>query len=592
MNPGISSPTNAIRVWAPLAETMELVTPDSRELLEQTTGGWWESSTQLAPGALYRFAIDGEVAPDPRSPRQPDGPHGWSQTVDHSEFAWHDHDWTGFPLAAAVIYELHVGTFSPAGTFAGVIEKLDDLVGLGISAIEIMPVATFPGARGWGYDGVNLGAPQESYGGPDGLKELVDACHGKRLAVILDVVYNHLGPVGNSLHRFGPYFTDAYQSPWGDAVNLDGAGSDEVRRFIVDNALQWVLDYHVDGLRLDAVHALHDESAVHILHELGEEVHAAGRRTGRTVWIIAESDLNDPRLIRSNEAYGFGLDAAWSDDFHHALHVALTGETDGYYGDFEGIDDLAEAISNVYVFGGRFAPSRERTHGQGVGDMDRSRFVCFNQNHDQIGNRATGGRLAHLVSPERLEIAAALLLTTPFVPMLFQGEEWAASTPFQYFTDVDDEEVGNAVREGRRAEFAAFGWEPEDIPDPQDPATWERSVLNWSERDEPKHARILNWHRDLIALRERFPSLRDGRVAKTVVRHEPGSSILVVDRNELSVIVNFGPDPETVDVRPISTVLLCNDETINVGEGAGQETLLLGPDRVAILVHDPVHAGG
>ena len=580
---------NRIRVWAPAAESVDLVTLDDRRPMSPSAGdidrGWWESDEALPDGALYKFALGDDVAPDPRSPRQPGGPEGWSQTVDHARFEWHDGEWTGFPFAAAVVYELHVGTFSPAGTFAGVVDALDELVGLGVSAVEIMPVATFPGSRGWGYDGVNLWAPHEGYGGPDGLKRLVDACHARHLAVILDVVYNHLGPVGNSLSRFGPYFTDAYHSPWGDAVNLGGPGSDEVRRFIIDNALQWILDYHVDGLRLDAVHALHDESAVHILEEVGEEVHAAGRRTGRTVWVIAESDLNDPRLVRSNEAYGYGLDAAWSDDFHHALHVALTGEHDGYYGDFDGIDDLAEAISNVYVFGRRFAPSRERTHGHGVGDMDRSRFVCFAQNHDQIGNRATGERLAHLVTPERAEIAAALLLTAPFVPMLFQGEEWAASAPFLYFTDIDDEEVGRAVREGRRAEFAAFGWEPEDVPNPQDPETWNRSRLDWSERDDPAHARILRWHQQLIHLRAEHPSLRDGRVSNTVVHHEPGSTVIVVERGELSVVVNLGEGEEAIGVRPIASVLLSNDASVAIGPGQSQASILLAPNRVAILTH-------
>ena len=319
-----------VRVWAPAADSVELVTPRGRTPMVRVTNrigrDWWQSSEDLEPNALYRFAIGGQEHADPRSPRQPDGPCGWSQVVDHRSFEWHDAEWAAFPWAAAVLYELHVGTFSTAGTFDGVIEHLDHLVDLGINAIEIMPVATFAGERGWGYDGVNLYAPQEQYGGPDGLRRLVDACHQRRIAVVLDVVYNHLGPVGNSLHAFGPYFTDVYHSPWGDAVNLDGPGSDEVRAFIIDNALQWVMDYHVDGLRLDAVHALHDQSAVHILDELAEAVHAAGRRAGRTVWVVAESDLNDSRLVRSNEAYGYGLDATWSDDFHHALHVALTDE--------------------------------------------------------------------------------------------------------------------------------------------------------------------------------------------------------------------------------------------------------------------------
>ena len=577
-----------IRVWAPKVDAIGLETSAGVSSMEPDDGdraGWWQSCVDLEPGALYRFVIDGDSHADPRSRRQPDGPHGWSQLVDHSGFEWTDQNWAGFPIASAVLYELHIGTFSREGTFDGVIAKLDELVDLGITAIEIMPIATFPGSRGWGYDGVDLWAPQEIYGGPAGLQRLVDACHTHRIAVVLDVVYNHLGPVGNSLHAFGPYFTDAYHSPWGEAVNLDGPGSDQVRRFIIDNALQWVLDFHVDGLRLDAVHALHDESAVHILGELGEELHAAGRRTARTVWVIAESDLNDPRLVRSNEAYGFGLDAAWSDDFHHALHVALTGEQSGYYSDFHGADDLADALSAVYVFGGRFAPSRERTHGRGVGEMDRSRFVCFTQNHDQVGNRAAGERLAHLVSPERLEIAAAMLLTSPFVPMLFQGEEWAASAPFQYFTDVDDEAVGTAVREGRREAFADFGRGPEDVPDPQDRATWERSCLDWGERNQPEHARILDWYRRLIALRAAHTDLRDGRAAATSVHHEPGTDTLVIERGMLTVLVNLGV-PCSLAVRAQAEVILANvAEPRVITDDEGGWTVRVDRDQIVVIRH-------
>ncbi|MEO5725283.1 MAG: malto-oligosyltrehalose trehalohydrolase [Ilumatobacteraceae bacterium] len=574
-----------VRVWAPAVSVIELVTPDDRIALVAAGGGWWESAVALPAGTRYRFAIGGELLADPRSGRQPDGPQGWSQTVDHNAFAWHDSAWAGFPLAAAVIYELHVGTFSAEGTFDGVIGKLDELVALGITVVELMPVATFPGSRGWGYDGVNLFAPQETYGGPDGLKRLVDECHRRQLAVVLDVVYNHLGPVGNSLGRFGPYFTDAYRTPWGEAVNLDGPGSDEVRRLIIDNALMWILDYHVDGLRLDAVHAFHDASAVHILEQLGDEVHAVGRRTGRTVWVVAESDLNDPQLVRSSEAHGYGLDATWSDDFHHALHVTLTGERSGYYSDFEGVDDLADAIANVYVFRGRFAPTRGRTHGRSVGDMDRSRFVCFAQNHDQIGNRATGERLAHLLSPARTEIAAALLLTMPFVPMLFQGEEWAASSPFQYFTDIDDEEVGSAVREGRRAEFAAFGWTPEQVPDPQAYETFVRSRLNWEERSAPEHSRLLSWYKQLIALRAQHPTLRDGRAACTAVHHASGSGVLVIDRDEQSIVVNLSEQQATVPVRPVVEVMLTNDAGIRVVERAAADEVVLAADRIAVIRH-------
>lgn len=592
-----------IRVWAPLVETLQIEVKaqqvhaggrrgsDSRRSMEPADGGWWEAPAP-PPGTGYRFVLGDRVVPDPRSQRQPDGPSGWSELVDHEAFAWTDSEWTCFPLASAVLYEMHVGTFTSEGTFDGAVAKLDELVELGVTALEIMPVATFSGIRGWGYDGVNLYAPHETYGGPDGLKRLIEACHQRRIAVVIDVVYNHLGPVGNSLHEFGPYFTDAYQSPWGDAVNLDGPGSDEVRRFIIDNALQWIVDYHADGLRLDAVHALHDESVLHILDELGEELHAAGRRLGRTVWVIAESDLNDPRLVRSNEAYGYGLDAAWSDDFHHALHVALTGEHGGYYGDFSGLDDLAEALSNVYVFSHRFAPSRERTHGASVGEMDRSRFVCFAQNHDQVGNRAIGERLGQLVSAARAEIAAALTLTAPFVPMLFQGEEWNASSPFQYFTDIDDETVGRAVSEGRRSEFAAFGWEPEAVPDPQDPATFLRSVLDWSERSEPAHARMLQWYQSLIALRTERPSLRDGRVAATTVTHDLDQQWIVIDRGELSVVVNLGDD-QIVPTRAAELVVLSNDdaceivpalETDNADETPSSGVRLAG-DRVAVVLH-------
>ena len=574
-----NSTTGSTRVWAPKPETVELETADGVVAMRSTDGGWWEADA-LPPDTDYRFVLDGEPSPDPRSPRQPDGPHGWSRTVDHAGFEWTDEGWTCFPLAAAVIYEMHVGTFSPEGTFDGAIGKLDELVDLGVTALEIMPIATFAGSRGWGYDGVNLFAPLEVYGGPDGLRRLVDACHAHRIAVIIDVVYNHLGPVGNSLHRFGPYFTSTYHTPWGDAVNLDGSGSDEVRQFIIDNAMQWVVDYHADGLRLDAVHALHDESAIHVLDALGEELHAAGRRLGRTVWVIAESDLNDPRLVRSNEAYGYGLDAAWSDDFHHAVHVALTGERDGYYGDYAGLDDLAESLANVFVYSRRFAPSRGRTHGAGVGDMDRSRFVCFSQNHDQIGNRAIGERLSQLVSPERAEIAAVLTLASPFVPMLFQGEEWSASAPFQYFTDIEDEEVGNAVREGRRSEFVAFGWDPESVPDPQDEATFRRSVLDWNERSEPTHARMLDWYRDLIALRASVPGLRDGRSWATVVRHDAQAGWLTIDRGELTVAINLG-GAQVVPTRNGTALILTNDDGATIVDDGVQ----LDGDRVAIVRH-------
>ncbi len=439
-----------------------------------------------------------------------------------------------------MIYELHVGTFSPAGTFDGVIDRLDHLADLGVTHVELMPVNAFPGRHGWGYDGVALFAPHEPYGGPRGLRRLVDACHARGLAVLLDVVYNHFGPDGNVTGAFGPYQTDRYRTPWGAAVNLDGPGSDEVRRFFVDNALMWLRDYHVDGLRIDAVHALVDTSATHLLEQMADEVRRLAAETGRDLVLIAESDLNDPRLVRPVEAGGYGLDATWSDDLHHAIHVALTGERAGYYEDFVGLPDIARAMSEVYVYGGRHSPHRDRVHGRAAVGLQPGQFVGFSQNHDQVGNRAVGERLEHLAGTDAAMVAAALVLAGPFVPLLFQGEEWAASTPFQYFTDHEDPELGRAVSEGRRREFASFGWAPEDVPDPQDPATRDRSRLDWAEIAAPAHAGMLDWYRRLIALRHELPGLRDGR--RPAVRADAGGGWIALDRDGVSVVANLGQD--------------------------------------------------
>ena len=446
--------------------------------------GWWTAeAVSAAPGTDYAFRLDGgPPLPDPRSVWQPQGVHGPSRVLDHGAFPWTDGRWQQGPLPSAVLYELHVGTFTPEGTFEAAIARLDHLVDLGITHVELMPVAEFPGSRGWGYDGVDLYAPHHAYGGPEGLKRLVNACHAKGFAVLLDVVYNHLGPAGNYLERFGPYFTARHQTPWGPAVNLDGPGSDEVRRFFCDNALMWLRDYHLDGLRLDAVHALVDTSAVSFLEQLAAEVHALEAHLGRHLVLIAESDLNDPRVVRPPELGGYGLGAQWSDDFHHALHTVLTGERDGYYADFGSLADLAKALTGTFVYDGRYSHFRGRRHGRPTAGLTGDHFLGYLQNHDQIGNRAQGERSSHLPNSGRLKIAAALVLTSPFIPLLFQGEEWGASTPFQYFTDHDDPELGRAVREGRRVEFAGFGWAPEAIPDPQDPATFARSKLDWQER--------------------------------------------------------------------------------------------------------------
>jgi maltooligosyltrehalose trehalohydrolase len=410
---------------------------------------------------------------------------------------------------------------------------------------------------------------------------LVDACHARGLAVILDVVYNHLGPVGNYLGRFGPYFTDRYRTPWGDAVNLDGPGSDEVRRFFCDNALMWLRDYHLDGLRIDAVHAIVDTSAVHILEQLAAEVDALEAELGRHLVLIAESDLNDPRLIRPREAGGYGLDAQWADDFHHALHTVLTGEQDGYYADFGALADLAKALERVFVYDGRYSAFRRRRHGKAPVGLSGHRFVVSLQNHDQVGNRARGERMSHLVGVERLKVGAALVLTAPFVALLFQGEEWAASAPFQYFTDHEDPELGLAVSEGRRNEFAAFGWKSEDIPDPQAPETFARSKLNWSEPGREPHASVLDWHRQLIRLRRELPWLRDGRLDQTRVRLEEAARWLAIDRGPVTVACNLGDRSTRVPVESGAlSVRLASDARAKLVPGG----LELPPESVAILL--------
>jgi maltooligosyltrehalose trehalohydrolase len=525
-----------------------------RHPMRRQPGGWWQAEVADArPGTDvatdYGFLLDGEGPfPDPRSPFQPHGVHGLSRTVDHAGFAWTDAGWDAPPLDEAVIYELHVGTFTEAGSFDGVIERLDDLVALGITHLELMPVAEYPGRRGWGYDGVDLFAPHHAYGGPDGLKRLVDACHARGLAVLVDVVYNHLGPDGNYLARFGPYFSHRYLTPWGDAVNFDGPGSDEVRAYVVDNARMWLDDYHADGLRIDAVHAIFDQSAVHILEELATAVHDLGGRLGRRLVAIAESDLNDPRLVRDPELGGYGLDAQWNDDFRHALHVALTGESDGYHAQYTGLEDVAAALRRVFVYDRRYSAFRDRTHGRPVGDLPTTRFVGFLQNHDQVGNRALGERIGQLVSPEALRVGAALVLLGPFVPLLFAGEEWGATTPFQYFTDHEDESLAAAVREGRRAEFPGFMRDGMEIPDPQAPETFLRSRLDWSERERSPHAELLAWYRSLIALRASRPELREG--ARPRVRLDASTCVLEVDRARLRIIANAGPATRTAPLSP------------------------------------------
>jgi maltooligosyltrehalose trehalohydrolase len=528
-------------VWAPRATRVEVELPSGRRPLEPRARGYWVlPAPDLPAGTRYQLRLDGGLPlPDPRSSFQPEGVHGPSEWVDHSAFVWTDAEFVPRPLSHAVIYELHVGTFSAAGTFRAAIEHLDHLVDLGVTHVELMPVVEFPGSRGWGYDGVDLFAPHHAYGTPDELRGLVDACHARGLAVLLDVVYNHLGPDGNYLGHFGPYLTNEYATPWGAAMNLDGWGSDEVRRFFCDNALHWLEHYRFDGLRLDAVHAFHDRSAVPFLEQLSREVHALEQKVGRTKILIGESDLNDPRLIRSLEAGGLGLDAQWSDDFHHALRALLTGDRAGYYSDFGGLEDLTEAIMNGFVYAGRYSEYRRRTHGRPLGAVPLNRLLGYVQNHDQVGNRALGDRLGQSLTLPQLELAAAVVLTGPFVPMIFQGEEWNATSAFCYFTDHTDPELGAAVRAGRRREYAAFGWAPEAIPDPQAADSFARSKLSWGERSEPEHERLLAWYRSLIRLRAVEPSLTSSE--RPEVQIDPARpSVVAIQRGQLCVHANFG----------------------------------------------------
>ena len=542
-------------VWAPAADRVDLEA--AGRLQPMSPGdrpGWWTADVADAPvGTDYAFRLDGgEPLADPRSLRQPAGPGGPSRTYDHSAFAWTDGRWRGAPLSGAVIYELHVGTFTPDGTLDAAIERLDHLTDLGVTVVELMPLAAFPGNHGWGYDGIGLWAVHEPYGGPDALKRFVDACHARGLAVYLDVVYNHVGP-GNRLASFGPYFTGAHMTPWGPAVNLDQRGSDEVRAFIVENALAWLRDYHLDGLRLDAVHALVDNRALPILEELAAAVDALASTTGRSLTLVAESDLNNPRLITSRQAGGYGLDAQWDDDFHHSVHALVTGERQGYYRDFGSLAGVAKVLTRAYFHDGTWSSFRGRTHGRRVDalTMPAYRFVTFIQDHDQVGNRAVGDRLPATLADHQyreglLRIASGLLLTAPFTPMLFMGEEWGADTPWQFFTDHTDPRLAAAVSAGRRSEFAGHGWGRADIPDPQDKETFLRSKLDWNEPAREPYRSLLDWYRALLALRRSRPELADPRLDQIHVDYDEDARWLLVHRGQLRIAANLGPSEATI----------------------------------------------
>ena len=539
------------RVWAPAAGRADVdVAGRLYPMAPAGRPGWWSADV---PGAIalagtdYAYRLDGgEPLADPRSPRQPWGPAGRSRTYDHAAFAWTDRRWRGAPVSGAVIYELHIGTFTPEGTLDAAIGRLDHLADLGVTVVELMPVAAFPGDHGWGYDGIGLWAVHEPYGGPDALKRFVDACHARGLAVYLDVVYNHVGP-GNRLASFGPYFTDAHLTPWGPAVNLDQPGSDEVRAFIVENARMWLRDYRLDGLRLDAVHALVDTRAVHILEELAVAVDALAAAAGRSIVLVAESDLNNPRLITARQAGGYGLDAQWNDDFHHSVHALVTGERQGYYSDFGSLAGLAKTLTRAYFYDGTWSAFRRRTHGRPVDTRQTPayRFVVFVQDHDQVGNRAVGDRLTATLAghPNRhglLAIVAGLLLTAPCTPMLFMGEEWGADTPWQFFTDHTDPGLAAAVSAGRRSEFAAHGWGAADVPDPQDEETFLASKLDWQQPAREPYRSTLSWYRALLALRRSRPELADPRFDLVHVDYDEDARWLLIHRGRLRVAANLG----------------------------------------------------
>jgi maltooligosyltrehalose trehalohydrolase len=576
-------------VWAPDAHAVQVQLGPRRLELTARDDGWWELPASVPPagadGIDYGFIVDGSGPfADPRARRQPGGVHALSRTFDSAEHIWQDTDWTGRQLAGAIIYELHVGTFTPEGTFEAAASRLDHLKSIGVDFVELLPVNAFNGTHNWGYDGVLWYAVHEGYGGPAAYQSFVDACHRHGIGVIQDVVYNHLGPSGNYLPRYGPYLSEAAENTWGSSLNLDGPHSDPVRRYILDNALMWLGDYHVDGLRLDAVHALRDTSATHLLEQLATEVGALSAAIGRPLTLIAESDLNDPRLITPREANGYGLDAQWSDDFHHAVHVALTGETAGYYADFEPLDALAKVITHGFFHDGTYSSFRERTHGRRI-DRERMptwRLVVASQNHDQIGNRAIGDRLSAQLDVGQLAIAAALTLLGPYTPMLFMGEEWGATTPWQFFTSHPEPELGTATATGRINEFARMGWDPQIVPDPQDPATFERSKLNWSESSETEHGRLLGFYRDLAVLRRSYPDITDPRFDQIAVEFDAADGWLRLRRGGTQILINFGERSVHVPASG-GEVVLSFATGPDAVQGRLPDALTLAPHSVVVL---------
>jgi maltooligosyltrehalose trehalohydrolase len=544
MEPMPSNPCGALeqpdgsvlwRVWAPRARAVELVLfeGDGRRAvpMEPEAHGYFRYSRPgVREGQRYVYRLDGgPERPDPASRWQPDGVHRPSAVLRPSRFSWADRNWKGVPREDLVFYEIHTGAFTPEGTFEALIPRLGTLRELGVTAAEIMPVGQFPGGRDWGYDGVHPYAPQNTYGGPHGLQRLVNACHRAGLAIFLDVVYNHLGPEGNYLGEFGPYFADAYRTVWGAAFNYDHAGSDNVRDFVLNNVRMWIEDYRFDGLRLDAVHAVHDASPRHILRDIKAVADAAAARLGRPATVVAESDLNDVRLLLPPERGGDGLDAQWSDDFHHTVHAYLTGETTGYYADYGQVRHLRKALENTFVLDGAYSKFRDRRHGAPVGGLSGDRFVVSIQNHDQVGNRARGDRLGALLGRPAQRLAASLMLLSPHLPLLFMGEEYGEENPFQFFCSFGDADLINNVREGRRREFSKFAWQGE-VPDPQAESTFVASRLSWSWPEGSFHAGLRWLYHDLLAARRAWPALRNfrHRRARLLPEEERGGVLYLV----------------------------------------------------------------
>ncbi len=592
-------------VWAPNAQSVELYLTGSQERLlpmEASPRGYHHLTTEeLNPGTLYKYRLDRRLnRADPASRFQPQGVHGPSQII-RSDFDWEDQHWYGLPLRDYIIYELHVGTFTREGTFDAVVRRIEDIKKLGLTAIELMPVAQFPGDRNWGYDGVYPFAVQNSYGGPEGLKRLVNACHLRGIAVVLDVVYNHLGPEGNYLGDFGPYFTERYKTPWGRALNFDGPDSDEVRRFFIENALYWVTEFHIDALRVDAVHAILDHSPNPFLEELAAEIHEAADYLNRRVYVIAESAANDSRLIRSRELGGYGLDAQWNDDFHHSLRVLLTGDQNGYFQDYGRLRHLEKAFRDGFVYSGEYSAFRRRRHGISSRDIPAGRFVVFAQNHDQVGNHARGERLCQLAGFDRLKLAAGAVILSPFIPLIFMGEEYGETAPFRYFTSHSDPVLVEAVRKGRQEEFAAFSWQGQ-IPDPQDENTFLRSKLNQDLNRTGHHRVLLDFYEELIRLRKQSPALEClskqnleviGYEEEKVLwirrwRHSHGADMLFnfTDRCvKAAVPVASGLWVKSIDSSE-ERWLGSGSELPSQFDGAEKSTLSIGPWAFAVFIHE------